>query len=73
MDTGDLLGKDKVLTEKQFVLLAFGPLAQSQSQVTMLKHVTHAASACACEVTSCDKACSCPVGFFYQMLKLHGE
>ena len=65
--------QDKVLSEKQFVVLAEGPLASDKEGMSMQKHFRHTASMCACNVTSCFRACTCPVGFLYQMLKLHGK
>ncbi len=72
MDTDGV--HDRVLYNKQYILAAVGPLGEVKGgQTKMLRHTAATASMCACDVTSCSKACSCPVGFFYQMLKLHGE
>ena len=74
VDTGDII-QDRKLRENQFVLAAVGSLKESSNgnKSLMLKHLRYTASSCACDVLSCDEACSCPMGFFYQMLKLHGE
>lgn len=72
VNTSDVL-QDKVLSEKHFVLVAVGPLEEREGHTYMAKHVVRAATTCACHVTTCSQACSCPGGFFYQMLKLHGE
>lgn len=65
------------MSSKQFVLLATGALGKGGSGGgggnIMMMHTTRSASECACEVTLCSKACQCPGGFLYQLLKLHGE
>ena len=74
IDTGDTL-QDKVLSQHHYVLTAAGSLAGDDNKdcYNMQTHVVRVATTCACDVTSCDKVCSCTNGFFYQMLKLHGK
>lgn len=81
VNTGDT-SQDRILTEKQYLLLAVGSLniegtekknaGNTAGSTFMMKHILTAASDCAYDVIGCSDACSCPGGFFYQMLKLHG-
>ena len=66
--------EDRSLQQLQYVLVAVGTLqVEEEGQSSVSKHAHAAASQCACNVTACEHACTCPGGLLYQMLKLHGK